>query len=167
VKKYLSAQPRPMNTVKTYGADGGIHGNIKDGIERWWRHFLGGAASDRFHRPPSGLGLSELSVNCLKVARDIEKTVNFWDLTPGNELLSERDENEAYLASKQGKTYVMFLTDGGEAELDLRDVQKDFKVKWYNIRKGKIVVEDEIAGGKKVNIKAPGELEWIALIYSK
>ncbi len=167
VKKYLSAQPRPMNTVKTYGADGGVHGDTKNGIERWWRHVLGGAASARFHRPPSGLGLSGLSVNCVKVAREIELTVNFWDLTPGNELLSGREENEAYLASKPGETYVMFFTDGGETELDLTDVQKEFKVKWYNIRQGKIVVEDEIAGGEKVNIKAPGELEWIALIFSK
>lgn len=167
VKKYLCAQPRPMNTVKTYGADGGVHGDTKDGIERWWRHVLGGAASARFHRPPSGLGLSELSVNCVKVAREIELTVNFRDLTPGNELLSEREENEVYLASKPGETYVVFFTDGGEAGLDLTDVHKDFKVKWYDIRKGKIVVEDEIAGTKIVNLKAPGQLEWIALIYSR
>jgi hypothetical protein len=167
VKKYLSARPRPMNTVKTYGADGGVHGDTKDGIERWWRHVLGGAASARFHRPSSGLGLSELSVNCVKIAREIELMVNFWDLTPGNELLSGREENEAYLASKPGKTYVVFFTDGGEAKLDLTDVKKAFKLKWYNIRKGKMVVEDDIVGGKIVNLKAPGQMEWIALIYSK
>ncbi len=51
-------QPRPLNTVKTYGADGGRFGNNQDGLERWWRHVIGGAASARFHRPDSGLGLS-------------------------------------------------------------------------------------------------------------
>jgi hypothetical protein len=106
-------------------------------------------------------------VNCVKVAREIEKMVNFWDLTPGNDLLSNRKENEAYLASKPGKTYVVLFTDGGEAGLDLTAFRKNFKVKWYNIRKGKMVVEDEISGGKIVNLKAPGQLEWIALIYTK
>ncbi|MBN1987553.1 MAG: hypothetical protein JW761_14675, partial [Prolixibacteraceae bacterium] len=49
VRNYVSSNPRPLNTVKTYGADGGRHGNTKDGLERWWRHVFGGAASARFH----------------------------------------------------------------------------------------------------------------------
>ncbi len=32
------SRPRPLNTVKTYGADGGRFGNNRDGIERFWRH---------------------------------------------------------------------------------------------------------------------------------
>ena len=80
VRNYISTQPRPLNTVKTYGADGGTHGNTKDGLERWWRHLIGGVATARFHRPPSGLGLSELSMNSVKVAREIEKTVKFWEI---------------------------------------------------------------------------------------
>ena len=47
-----------LTNVKTYGADGGRFGNNQDGLERWWRHVIGGAASARFHRPDSGLGLS-------------------------------------------------------------------------------------------------------------
>lgn len=30
VRNCISTQPRPLNTVKTYGADGGVHGNTKD-----------------------------------------------------------------------------------------------------------------------------------------
>ncbi len=45
VKNYLSSHPRPINTVKTYGADGGTHGNTNNGIDGWWRHVIGGAAS--------------------------------------------------------------------------------------------------------------------------
>src|SRR5680860_338211 len=108
VRNYISANPRPLNTVKTYGLDGGRHGNTKDGLERWWRHVIGGAASARFHRPDSGLGLSELSMASVKAVREIEKTAGFWKLLPGNSLLSDREENEAYLTSKTGETYVLF-----------------------------------------------------------
>ncbi len=165
VRNYISAQPRPLNTVKTYGADGGTHGNTKDGIERWWRHVLGGAASARFHRPPSGLGLSEVSMNCVKVAREIEKITRFWDLEAGNDLLSNREENEAYLALKPGETYVLFFTDGGEVGLDLTNVNHEFKVKWMNIRKGEWKSAPKIKGGGIVQLTAPFEMESIALIY--
>lgn len=65
VRHHIAKHPRPLNTVKTYGADGGRFGNNRDGLERWWRHVIGGAASARFHRPGSGLGLSEPAVNAL------------------------------------------------------------------------------------------------------
>ncbi len=165
VRNYISAQPRPLNTVKTYGADGGTHGNTKDGIERWWRHVLGGAASARFHRPPSGLGLSELSMNCVKVAREIEKVANFWDLEAGNDLLSNREENEAFLASKPGETYVLFFTAGGEVGLDLTNANHEFKVKWMNIRKGGWESAPKIKGGGIVQLTAAFEMESIVVIY--
>ncbi len=167
VKNYLSTHPRPLNTVKTYGLDGGRHGNTKDGIERWWRHVLGGAATARFHRPDSGLGLSELSMNCVRAAREIEKTTIFWELQPGNNLLSDREENEAYLTSKPGKIYVLFFTDGGEIGLDLTEFNSEFNLKWFNIRNGEISSENKLKGGEIVKLSPPGELEWIALITSK
>jgi hypothetical protein len=167
VRNYIASQPRPLNTVKTYGADGGTHGNTKDGLERWWRHVIGGIASARFHRPPSGLGLSQLSMNSVIVAREIDKTISFRELTPGNELLSGREENEAYLASKEGVAYVVFFTNGGEVELNLSSAKSSFKVRWFDIRKGILVSENKIRGGEVVILKAPGELEWVALISRK
>jgi hypothetical protein len=167
VRYYISTQPRPLNTVKTYGADGGTHGNTKDGLERWWRHVLGGVATARFHRPPSGLGLSELSMNSVKVAREIEKTVKFWELTPGNDLLSEREENEAYLTSKPGEVYIVFFTNGGEVKLDLTTTKSSFTIRWFDIRNGKMVSESKIDGGKIVNLKSPGDLEWVAVLKNQ
>ena len=167
VRNYVASNPRPLNTVKTYGADGGTHGNTKDGLERWWRHLLGGVASARFHRQPSGLGLSELSMNSVKVAREIEKTVKFWELTPGNELLTQREENEAYLTSKSNKVYIVFFANGGEVGLNLNSAKSTFSVRWFNIRKGEMVSESEIAGGEIIKLNVPGELEWVAVLSKK
>jgi hypothetical protein len=166
VRDYISKKPRPLNTVKTYGADGGRHGNTKNGIERWWRHIIGGAATARFHRQNSGLGLSELSIASVKAAREIESITNFWELQPGNSLLSEREENEAYLTSKPGETYVLFFTDGGEVDLNLSEFKKDFELKWIEIRTGKSQKGKQVKGGGTIKLKVPGDKEWVAILVS-
>jgi len=165
VKNYISAHPRPINTVKTYGADGGTHGNTNSGIDGWWRHVIGGTASARFHRPTSGLGLSELSMNTVKAAREIEKISPFWELTPNNELLSDRNENEAYLTAKQGEVYVVFFPDEGEVGLNLSEFNSGFTLKWMNVRKGEWAAQEKVEGGKLVNLKTPGENEWVVVVY--
>ncbi|MCZ7636358.1 MAG: hypothetical protein M5U12_10170 [Verrucomicrobia bacterium] len=87
VRAHLAAQPRPLNTVKTYGADTGRYGTSQDGLERWWRHLLGGAAAVRFHRPDSGIGLSAPALASIRAARQLEAAVKLWDLEPHLELL--------------------------------------------------------------------------------
>ncbi len=164
VRSYIATHPRPLNTVKTYGANGGRHGNTNNGIDRWWRHLIGGVAAARFHRPPSGLGLSELSMSSVKAAREIESIVKFWELTPGNELLSEREENEAYLTSNPGEKYVIFFTDEGKVGLDLREFKYRFRLKWMNVRKGEWYNEKDVEGGQVLQITTPGEYEWVAVI---
>ncbi|MCF6358118.1 MAG: hypothetical protein L3J54_09965, partial [Draconibacterium sp.] len=164
VRNYISASPRPLNTVKTYGSDRYRFGSNQDGIDRFWRHIIGGAASARFHRPPAGLGLSELSMASVKTARDIEEIVKFWELQPDNSLLSNREEDEAYLASKPGETYVLFFTDGGEVGLNLAGFNYNFSLKWINIRTGEVHPEKVIKGGEIIQLQAPGNLEWVAVL---
>lgn len=163
-KNYISSFPRPINTVKTYGADGGPHGNTQNGLDGWWRHVVGGAASARFHRPATGLGLSNLSMNSIKVAREIEKITPFWELTPNNSLLLNRDKNEAYLTCKLGETYIVFFPDEGEVGLDLTEYNTDFTLKWMSVREGKWNSENRMSGGGKVKLKTPGSKQWVAVV---
>jgi hypothetical protein len=165
--RYTAKQPRPLNTVKTYGADGGRHGNTRDGIERWWRHVIGGAATARFHRPSSGQGLSELSIASVRAARKLEAIMKPWDIEPANKLLTDREENEAYLACKRGKAYALYFTDGGEVGLDLRKVRGSYSLKWIDLKAGRWKGEDSIIGKKIVAIKAPEKGHWLAVITRK
>ncbi len=114
VQNYLSSQPRPINTTKTYGADGNKFGHSdQDAIERFWRHLLAGAASARFHRPDSGLGLSEKARNCIRAARLVEKAVAFWDLKPALETIQDMTGEQAYVAALSShNTMVAFLPLG-------------------------------------------------------
>lgn len=164
VRRHIAAEPRPLNTVKTYGADGGRYGDNRDGLERWWRHVIGGAASARFHRPDSGLGLSDPAVASLRAARKLESLIKLWDVEPANDLLADRKENEAYLAARPGEAYALYFTDGGSVRLDLSGTTGRFEVHWIDIAAGEWGKKQALQGGAPVRVDAPAKGHWVAAI---
>jgi len=167
VRRYVAKRPRPLNTVKTYGADGGRHGNTRDGVERWWRHVIGGAASARFHRPDSGLGLSKLAVASLGAARKLESLMALWDIEPANALLADRSDNEAYLAARPGRAYALYFTQGGSVRLDLRKSSGEYDLRWIDITTGRWGGKAELKGGRWVKIDAPSKAPWLGAIVKR
>ncbi len=151
VRKYLSKHPRPMNTTKTYGADGNkFNHSDQDAIERFWRHLLAGAASIRFHRPDSGLGINDKAVACIRAARLLEKEVRLWDLNAATGLLGGGSDNEAYVAANQDRTKLaIFFPAASESErsatvsLKLANPQERYVVRWIDIDRGELVTERE------------------------
>jgi len=164
VRAYVAKRPRPLNTVKTYGADGGRFGNNQDGLERWWRHLVGGAASARFHRPDSGLGLSPPAANAIRAARKLESLVKLWDVEPANPLLGQRSENEGFLAANPGQAYVLYLPAGGSVTLDLKTAPGRFDVRWIDIGAGEWGRREAVEGGAAATITAPAKGHWVAAI---
>ncbi len=164
VRDYIKQRPRPLNSVKIYGADTGRYGTDQDGIERFWRLLLGGAAAVRFHRPPAGLGLSPLAANSIRAARKVEGLVKFWDLEPDLSVLSDRQPNEAYAAVRPGRAYVVYFTDGGSVGLDLRKYADQFEVYWVNITTGQWGPKSTLKGGQIVTLSAPGKGHWTAVV---
>jgi len=159
VREYLSDQPRPMNTTKTYGADGNKFGHSdQDAIERFWRHLLAGAASIRFHRPDSGLGLNDKAVACIRAARIVEQHVPAWRLQPANDLLRDRQANEAYLAATEDRdTLVVYLPQAEEAKVsvDLRSSRGKLMIYWIHIDSGAAISQQPLEGGKVVAVRSP------------
>jgi hypothetical protein len=167
VRERLSVQLRPINTVKTYGADGNKFGHTnRDGIERFWRHLIGGAASARFHRPDSGLGLSPPAVASLQAARKLESLIPMWEVEPANQLLSNRNEDEAYLAAQPGRAYALYFTDGGAVGLDLASASGELNLQWIDIGTGEWGPRDKLQGGETATITAPAHGHWLAAINS-
>jgi hypothetical protein len=164
VRQHIAAQPRPLNTVKTYGADGGRFGDNRDGLERWWRHVIGGAASARFHRPDSGLGLSEPAVASLRAARKLESLIKLWDVEPAQQLLRDRRPNAAYVAARPGQAYALYFTDGSSVGLDLTDAPGELALRWIDISTGQWGPQDTLAGGRVVTVAAPERGPWVAAI---
>ena len=165
VKKYLSTKPRPMNTTKIYGSDGNKFGHTdQDGIERFWRHLLAGGASIRFHRPPSGLGLSEKAVASIQAARKLESIISLWSVEPANDLLSEREENEAYLAADTDRSYIVYFPAGGEVQIDMTAIKGSLVVYWIDIDSGEWGPTQNFHAGDKISIATPDNKNWVATI---
>lgn len=165
VRDYLADRPRPINTTKTYGADGNKFGHSdRDGIERFWRHLLAGAASMRFHRPPSGLGLGDKAVATLRAARLLESRLPLWDIEPANDFLRDREPNQAYLAATPAVGYALFLTEGGECHIDLSSETGGWSLEWIDVQAGSWGPQVDVRGGTVLSVEAPGEGPWAAVI---
>ncbi len=172
VRQYLSGHPRPINTTKTYGATGNKFGHTdQDGIERFWRHLLAGAASMRFHRPDSGLGLNDKAVAAIRAARKLESLVPLWSVTPANDLLSDREPNEAYLSAgtgaARGRAYAAYFPDAGAVTVDLSAATGMLVAHWINIDSGEWGPKTEIAAGEKTSLEPPEKGNWAVAIVPR
>jgi hypothetical protein len=163
----LTERPRPINAVKTYGADASGFGSSRDGMERWWRHLIGGAAGVRFHRPNSGLGFSQAAESAIRAGRKLESLVNLWEMEPSNELLRARDDNEAYVAARPGVAYALYFPDGGAVELDLRTAAGRLDVRWIEVATGEWGPRSEMVGGRWQRLAAPGKGHWAVAVYAR
>lgn len=168
VQQVNRGKPRPCNHTKIYG--GGYFpfgtGGLQDGVERFWRNILGGSASSRFHRPPSGNGLNDRAKASIKAARLLERVITLWDIEPHMELLEDRRPNEAYLAAKPGEQYAIYFTYGGAVRLNLSDAKGPFALKWISVTEGTWWGKEEtLEGGRVVEITAPFKGGWVAVVH--
>lgn len=165
-RAYIGEHPRPLNHVKDYGADGGSFGDTRDGIERFWRSILGGAASIRFHRPPAGIGLSPVAQPHVKSARMLVSVLDVFRAMPdaAGERLKNDGDNRAYLMYVPGEIYAVYFPNGGEAGLELNDAPGTFRVRWLDAAAGAWRDAPAIQGGEAVPLKTPGEGHWVAVV---
>jgi len=163
VRAYLAARPRPINTVKTYGADRNKFGHSdRDGIERFVRHILAGFASARFHRPDSGLGFNNKAQSAIRAMRKLESLVKPWDLAPLDGFLTAREPGEAYAAGKPGLPYVVYFPDGGSVGLNA--AAGHLAVRWIDINTGEWGPQSRLPANGPSELTAPGPGHWLAVI---
>jgi hypothetical protein len=159
---------RPLNNVKVYGNDGGRHQTTQNAIESFVRNVLFGAASTRFHRPTSGQGLNIIAQSVIKSMRSYVDKSDFFNATPHNDLISEREKNEAYCRAIPGAEYAIYFPKGGEVSLDINKNLKDISIEWLDILqsewKTQTINSDE---NQKIVIRTPEGENWLALIKLK
>jgi len=166
LRSYLMDRPRPMNNNKIYGgADG--WGGPEEGQQKFWRNIFAGSASARFHRPPAGLGLNDLAISHIKSMRMVMEEINLFHSNPANQLLSGKEDNEAFLLAKPGTSYAAYFPQGGSVHLDLSDVEGEFRLRWLDIVQNEWREEEAISGGNTIPLETPAGGHHVALILLK
>ncbi|MCF6270847.1 MAG: T9SS type A sorting domain-containing protein [Melioribacteraceae bacterium] len=167
-----------LHMTKVYGNDIALNGkpwgtwrpgDTDNAIEEWWRSLIAGVAGIRFHRPTTGIGISNIAKNNIKSVRLIEEKIKFWDVEPHQELLGDRESDEAYLAADPGKKYILYYTENGQGmvTLDLSNYSDTyFEVNWVNISLGIFDTNKTttIIGGSIVPINRPAPGHWVGTI---
>jgi hypothetical protein len=93
--------------------------------------------------------------------------IPFWEMKGDDKLT---DNQSAYCLHKHNEVYVVYLKDGGTTNLDLTLASGQFKVNWFDPRRGGALMTgtiNQISGGAKVNIgSAPHEADrdWVVVI---
>lgn len=164
VRRYIASRPRPINTVKTYGADGGRYGSTSDGLARWWRHLIGGAAAVRFHRPDSGIGLSEPARASIRAARLVAERAAFWNMEPANDMLQDRSDDEAYATAREGRDCVVYFPRAGDVGLDLSRWTGNARLEWIDIGRGRVSTTAMVPCGSVIPLRTPADGMWVAVI---
>lgn len=158
VRERLKVHPRPMNSVKIYGANSGRYGTNRDAQERFWRAVLAGFASVRFHRPPSGLGLSDVAQRHIKSMRLLLDRFDLFRAEPALALLHNRSRNEAYASAGPDDTYAVFFPDGGEVSLEVKHPEHVYGLEWLDIGSSTWVSSEQtFESSGQIQLKTPRE----------
>lgn len=170
---YIKTNPRPINSTKIYGSETARDHWKERGITEahalasFCRNLVGGFASSRFHRPPSGLGLSGPSMGSIQAIREIESLIKFWEVRPRMDLLLENDRNEAYLTAREGENYLVYFTDGGQVKLNLSGEKGRYVLRWIKATRGEWERRKVVKAGSQLELRAPGKEGWFAVLTKR
>jgi len=98
-----------------------------------------------------------------------EKYLPYWNMKSANDLVSNK---QAYCFAKEGKIYAVYLHNGGDTQLKLKNAKK-YDIKWFNPRSG-----GKLISSRKSILKGPGwknigqppqdrNKDWVVLIRIK
>jgi hypothetical protein len=170
-RRHLRSRPRPIANVKIYGSDNApprieFWGNTRDGVERFWRNIFGGCSSARFHRPNWGIGLNPIAQANVRSMRTFTDAMHIFTCEPRNDLLSDRQPNEAYCMAEPGSQYAVYFPDGGTVKLDISEVQGTLQIRWLDIDRSTWQKPQTVDGGGALVLRTPGKGHWAVLVRS-
>lgn len=170
IRTQVLDHPKPLNSVKIYGGEiGKWTTSVEEGTRRFWRSVFGGIAAVRFHRPgPShqyfGLGLSELAKIHIRSMEQFVEAFDVFNSKPANQLLMDREPNEAYCLAEEGIAYAVYFPDGGNVSLDLSAVGGSINMSWLNISENSWSEVTVQKPDKQLQLQTPGKGHWLVLI---
>ncbi|MFW6189561.1 MAG: DUF6298 domain-containing protein [Planctomycetota bacterium] len=170
VRRQLEARgtPKPINCDKIYGADprAGYAGPPAEGERRFWRCLFAGVSAVRFHRPPSGLALTELARTHIRSVRMLTEELDLFRCRPRPDLVRDRMNwgTEAYCLAEPGRAYAVCFPQGGAVQLNCSPVQGRVRVRWLDVRGGRWADPQHAPAANDTWLTAPNGAFWVALV---
>ncbi|MBD3266895.1 hypothetical protein GF373_09515 [bacterium] len=163
IKATNQVKQRPVNGVKMRGSQHYIHYMS----ERGWRPLLAGFAALSWHREGQwgGLGFNATAQGNIKAMKKFTDIVIPWESEPRQDLLTDRENDEAYIRAIPGRAYGIYFVNGGSVGLNLKDQEGVFQLRWMKVNQGEWEKEVTIQGGKIVTINPPGKGGWAAVVF--
>ena len=97
--------------------------------------------------------------------------IPFWEMHNADPQVGNEDNgNSRYCLAKAGEVYLVYLPQGGTAELDLAGIGGELTVKWFNPRAGGGLASGSVGrvrGGGKAKLGVPPsepEEDWVVLV---
>jgi len=142
-----------------------------------WGHLMAGGAGVEYYfgyqRPHSDLTCQDFRSRSNmwvynKVALDFFRSyLPFWEMENRDGLVGNTPGDEFCLA-KPGSLYAIYLSEGGNAELDLENYNQNYQLQWFNPRTGGDLIPGPIITGPGLQElgNPPSEInqDWVALL---
>ena len=100
-----------------------------------------------------------------------EQRIPFAEMTSANALIGNPgDSNDRFCLARTGELYLVYLPDGGSADLDLSGITGSFSVRWFNPRSGGAPARGAVAsveGGARAGLgDAPADAgeDWLVVV---
>jgi hypothetical protein len=101
----------------------------------------------------------------IKAAREFTSRFDIFHCEPRNDLLSQREENEAYCLADPGKAYAVYFPKGGDVALAIENPERSLRMSWFDPMTAKFHAPAGIASETSVRLKSPDTAhEWCVLI---
>lgn len=92
--------------------------------------------------------------------------VDLFSMEPRNDLLSDREDNEAYCLAETGQQYAVFFTgDGdGSVRIELAAVQQSLELRWLDVATSRWTQRSTLRQRGEYLLKTPGNGHWVAVL---
>src|SRR5690606_9156514 len=109
-------------------------------------------------------GLNEVTDAHLRSLNMVLEHVDIIAAEPHNDLLQQREDDEAYLAAVPGNQYAIYFPDGGEVKLSIKDANGALKARWLQVLQSRWADDwKAVSEGDSMPLKAPGQGPWAAV----
>jgi hypothetical protein len=102
----------------------------------------------------------------IRSAREVTSAVDVFSCEPHNDLLEDRQPNEAFCLADPGKQYAVYFPQAGEVALKVKKGPIDIRLRWYAIDEGRWASssEQDVPADRSLRLKTPGPGQWAAIV---